>query len=189
MKIAIVTGSTREGRKSLDVANWVKAIADQRGDASYEIVDVASFELPVWDSPVPPAYQPSDDPKAKAWVDTMAGYDGYIFVVAEYNHSMTGALKNALDYIGTELNNKAAGFVSYGSANGARAVEHLRGVLSELHVAHVRVGAGLNLFFDFKDFTTFTPSQPNEDAAKGMMDQLIVWTRAMSAVREGKFDN
>ncbi|MCD6640516.1 MAG: NAD(P)H-dependent oxidoreductase [Nocardioides sp.] len=138
-KIAIVTGSVRPGRKSLEVAHWVQSIASKRSDATFEIVDIADFELPVWDEAVPPSVKPGGEkPHTKAWSDKIAAYDGYVFVVSEYNHSITGALKNALDHLKPELENKAAGFVSYGSVGGARAVEHLRGILSELQVAHVR---------------------------------------------------
>src|SRR5690625_6198316 len=89
----------------------------------------------------------------------MAQYDGYVFVVSEYNHSISGALKNALDYLKPELQNKAAGFVSYGAASGARAVEHLRAILSEMEVAHVRNSVLISLFTDFKDFTVFEPNR------------------------------
>ena len=187
MKIAIITGSTREARKSLEIAQWVKQLADARGDATYEVVDTAAFNLPVWDSPTSPAWGPSDDPAATAWSEKINEFDGYVFVVAEYNHSLTGSLKNALDYLYTELNNKAAGFVGYGSAGGARAIEHLRGILSEQQVAHVRAAAGLSLFHDFEHFTTFAPTDGAPGQVLGMLDQLVVWTKAMAAVRAGEF--
>lgn len=109
-------------------------------------------------------------------------------MVSEYNHSITGALKNALDYLKPELANKAAGFVSYGSAGGARAVEHLRGILSELQVAHVRNSVLLSLFTDFENFSVLSPTEPATAAVDPMLDQLIVWTKAMEAVRAGDFD-
>ena len=186
--IAIVTGSVRTGRQSLNVARWVESIARRRTDVTFEIVDIADFELPVWDEGTPPAYGPSEQPHARAWSEKMASYDGYVFVVSEYNHSITGALKNALDYLGTELHNKAAGFVSYGSAGGARAVEHLRGILSEMHVAHVRNSALLSLFHDFENFAELKPTEPATAAVDPMLDQLITWTRAMQAVRAGDFE-
>lgn len=187
-KIAIITGSIREGRKALEVAQWVKSIADQHaGDATYEIVDTADFNLPVWDAPAAPAWGPSSDPVAQTWSNKINEFDGYLFVVAEYNHSLTGALKNALDYLYTELNNKAAGFVGYGSAGGARAIEHLRGILSEQQVAHVRNAAGLSLFHDFENFSTFTPTPMAASSVEGVLDQLVVWTKAMAAVRAGEF--
>jgi NAD(P)H-dependent FMN reductase len=186
-KIAIVTGSIRPGRQSLNVARWVESIAAQRDDATFEIVDIADFELPLWDEALPPSFGPGEKPHSRAWSEKMAAYDGYVFVVSEYNHSITGALKNALDYLAPELNNKAAGFVSYGSAGGARAVEHLRGILSEAQVAHVRNAVLLSLFTDFENFSVLSPTEPATAAVGPMLDQLLVWTKAMEAVRAGDF--
>src|SRR5690606_17142352 len=97
-----------------------------------------------------------------------------------------GALKNALDYVYGELNNKAAGFVSYGSAGGARAVEHLRGILSEMQVAHVRNAVTMSLFTDFENFSVFTPTPQAAGAVQPMLDQLGTWTRAMGPGRAGE---
>jgi NAD(P)H-dependent FMN reductase len=186
-KIAIVTGSVRPGRQSLNIANWVKSIASQRTDAQFEVVDIADFQLPLWDEGIAPAYRPGEKPHSQQWSARIAEFDGYIFVVSEYNHSITGALKNALDYLYGELNNKAAGFVSYGSAGGARAVEHLRGILSEMQVAHVRAAVTMSLFTDFENFSVFTPTEPATASVTPMLDQLVTWTKAMEAVRAGEF--
>ena len=137
LKIGIVLGSTREGRVSPQVGEWVKEIADKRGDAEYQIIDIAEFKLPLLGE------AGVDASGAAAWSTQINGCDGFVFIVQEYNHSITGALKNALDYLRVEWNNKAAGIVSYGSVGGARATEHLRGILSELSVAHVRVHPAL----------------------------------------------
>ena len=186
--IAIVTGSVRQGRQSLTVANWVKSIADRRGDAEFEVVDIAEFALPLWDEAVPPAWAPGgSSTQSKAWSARMDEFDGYVFVVSEYNHSITGALKNAFDYLGPELKDKAASFVSYGSAGGARAVEHLRGLLSAQGVAHVRNSVTMSLFTDFENFSVFTPTEPASAAVEPMLDQLVAWTKAMQAVRAGEF--
>lgn len=187
-KIAIVTGSIRQGRQSATVASWVKSIADRRGDAEFEVVDIAEFALPLWDEAVPPSWAPGGSSTAsKAWSARMDEFDGYVFVVSEYNHSITGALKNALDYLGPELKDKAAGFVSYGSAGGARAVEHLRGILSEQGVAHVRNSVTMSLFTDFENFSVFSPTEPATAAVEPMLEQLVAWTKAMRAVRAGEF--
>ena len=115
----------------------------------------------MWAEATPPSWGPAESAEGQAWSAKMAEFDGYVFVVSEYNHSITGALKNALDYLAPEVNNKAAGFVSYGSAGGARAVEHLRGILSEMQVAHVRNAVLMSLFTDFENFSIFTPTEPS----------------------------
>ncbi|WP_068396080.1 NADPH-dependent FMN reductase [Kribbia dieselivorans] len=186
-KIAIVTGSVRPGRQSLTIAEWVKAQAAEHAAAEFEVVDIADFNLPVWAEATPPSWGAPQTAEGQAWSAKMSEFDGYIFIVSEYNHSITGALKNALDYLGSEVNNKAAAFVSYGSAGGARAVEHLRGILSEMQVAHVRASVQFSLFHDFENFATFTPGPAATEALAPALDQLITWTKAMEAVREGAF--
>ncbi|WP_030661740.1 NADPH-dependent FMN reductase [Streptomyces cellulosae] len=185
-KIAIVTGSVRSGRHSLNVANWVKSVADERGDAEYEVVDIAEYGLPVWDEAMPPMLGRYDKQGTRDWAATIDRFDGFVFVVSEYNHSISGALKNALDHLFKEWNNKAAGFVSYGGAGGARAVEHLRGILSELQIAHVRHQVAMGLFTDFKGYTDFVPTEQSLQALGAMLDQLLPWTKAMELVRSGE---
>ncbi|KAA0944368.1 NAD(P)H-dependent oxidoreductase [Sporosarcina sp. ANT_H38] len=178
LKIGIVLGSTREGRVSPQVGKWVKELADKRGDASYEIIDIADFKLPLLGEPG------GDASGAAAWSASINGCDGFVFIVQEYNHSITGALKNALDYLRDEWNNKAAGIVSYGSVGGARATEHLRGILSELLVAHVRVHPALSLFTDFENGTVFKPAAVQADSVNQMLDQVIPWTTALNTIRK-----
>ena len=131
LTIGIILGSTRQGRVSPQVGEWVKGIADERADAEYEIVDIADFKLPFLGEGT------SEEAGLKAWSEKISSLDGYVFIAQEYNHSITGVLKNALDSAYKEWNNKAAGIVSYGSTGGARAAEHLRGILGELQVADV----------------------------------------------------
>ena len=114
LKIGIVLGSTREGRVSPQVGAWVKELADKRGDAEYQIIDIAEFKLPLLGE------AGGDASGAAAWSAQINGCDGFVFITQEYNHSITGALKNALDYLRDEWNNKAAGIVSYGSVGGAQ---------------------------------------------------------------------
>ena len=178
LKIGIVLGSTREGRVSPQVGTWVKELADKRGDAEYEIIDIAEFKLPLLGEPG------GDASGAAAWSAKINGCDGFVFIVQEYNHSITGALKNALDYLRDEWNNKAAGIVSYGSVGGARATEHLRGILSELLVAHVRVHPALSLFTDFENGTDFKPAAVQADSVNQMLDQVIPWTTALKTIRK-----
>jgi len=177
LKIGIILGSTRQGRVSPQVGEWVKGIADKRGDAQYEIVDIADFNLPFLFTTA------GDEPGIKDWNEKLASLDGFVFIVQEYNHSITGALKNALDTARDAWNNKAAGFVSYGSTGGARAVEHLRGILGELLVADVRVHPTLSLFTDFENGTVFKPAELHLDNVNAMLDQVIAWSGALKTLR------
>jgi NAD(P)H-dependent FMN reductase len=131
---------------------------------------------------MPPVLGQYTHEHTKAWSKKIASCDAYVFVTPEYNHSTSGALKNALDYLYREWNNKAAGFVSYGGAGGARAVEHLR-LMAELMVATVRAQVTLSLFTDFEQFTRFKPDPRHEAEVHGMLDQLVAWGRALKTVR------
>ena len=185
LKIAIILGSTRPGRNGEAVAKWVLEQASSRTAADYRLVDLADFPLPHFDEPMSPAYGPSTKDDVQIWAETIAAYDGFVFVTPEYNHSTSAVLKNAIDYLYAEWNNKAAAFVSYGSVGGARAVEHLRAVASELQIAHVRQQLAFSLAGDFENFSTFTPGPQHAALAQTMFDQLESWTGAMRSVREG----
>ena len=184
IKIAIIIGSTRPGRKADSVARWVHEIAKQRGDADYEIVDIRDYNLPLLDEPTPPSMGQYSQPHTRAWSARIAPFDAYVFVTPEYNHGTSGALKNAIDYLYREWNNKAAGFVSYGSMGGARAVENLRLVMGELQVADVRAQVMLSLFTDFENFTVFKPATMHEKSVNTMLDQVVAWGGALKALRE-----
>ena len=183
IKIAIIIGSTRPGRKADSVAKWVHEIAKKRGDAEYEVVDIKDYNLPLLDEPVPPSMGQYSQPHTKTWAAKIAPFDAYVFVTPEYNHGTSGALKNAIDYLYREWNNKAAGFVSYGSIGGARAVEHLRLVMGELQVADVRAQVMLSLFTDFENFTVFKPAAMHEKSVNTMLDQIIAWGGALKTLR------
>lgn len=185
-KIAIITGSTRPNRINPGVAQWVTELAQQRGDAEYELVDIADFDLPLYDEPMPAAYQQYTKEHTKAWAAKIAEFDGYVFVTGEYNHSVTPALANAISFLNAEWNDKAAGIVGYGSAMGVRAIEHLRGILSELQIAHVQKTGMFSLFTDFESFSAFKPTEQQAESVTPMLDQLIVWTQALEGVRKGE---
>jgi NAD(P)H-dependent FMN reductase len=186
LKIAIVLGSTRPGRNGEAVARWVLEQAQGRSAADYELVDLADFPMPLLDEAIPPSAGQYTGEHTIAWAEKVASYDGFVFVTPEYNHSVPASLKNALDYVYAEWNNKGAAFVGYGSLGGARAVEHLRGIASELQLAHVRQSLGFSLFTDFQNFSTFAPGPQHQAAAATMFDQLESWTTAMKAVRTGE---
>jgi NAD(P)H-dependent FMN reductase len=182
-RIAIIIGSTRPGRNGEGVAQWVHDIAKQRDDAEYELVDIADYHLPHLDEAMPPALGQYAHPHTKAWAATIASYDGFVFVTPEYNHSTSGALKNAIDFLFAEWNNKAAGFVSYGAVGGARAVEHLRLVMGELMVADVRNQVTLSLHTDFENYSRLTPAAHQVEAVGAVLDQVVAWSKALEALR------
>jgi NAD(P)H-dependent FMN reductase len=184
LKIAIVVGSTRPGRKAEAVAQWVHGIASKRNDAEFEVVDIDHYKLPLLDEPIPPSLSQYKNEHTKAWSAKIDSFDGYVFITPEYNHGTSGALKNAIDFLFKEWNNKAAGFVGYGSAGGVRAVESLRLVMGEIMVADVRAQVALSLFTDFENFTTFKPAPHHEKSVIAMLDQVIAWSRAMKTLRE-----
>src|SRR6266403_3937908 len=138
-RIAIIIGSTRPGRKGEAVGKWVYEIAQKRSDAEFELVDIKDFNLPLLDEPVSPIMGQYTHQHTKTWSAKIASFDAYVFVTPEYNHGTSGALKNAIDFLFAEWNNKVGGFVSYGGASGARAGEQLR-----LNLAEVRMGTGRN---------------------------------------------
>ena len=184
VKLAIIVGSTRPGRKAEAVARWVHEIAKKRNDTEFEIVDIKDFDLPLLDEPIPPSMGQYSHPHTKAWATKIASFDGYVFVTPEYNHGTSGALKNAIDYLYREWNNKAAGFVGYGSAGGVRAVEQLRLVMGEVQVADVRAQVALSLSTDFENYSILKPAPRHEASVGAMLDQVISWSGALKTLRK-----
>jgi NAD(P)H-dependent FMN reductase len=184
IKVAIIIGSTRPGRKGEAVAHWVHDVAKKRSDAEFELVDIRDFNLPLLDEPLPPVREQYSQPHTKAWSAKIDPFDAFIFVTPEYNHGTSGALKNAIDFLYREWNNKAAGFVSYGGTLGLRAVEQLRLIMAELQIADVRAQVGLSLRTDFENFTVFKPAAHHEASVNTMIDQLIAWGGALKPLRK-----
>jgi NAD(P)H-dependent FMN reductase len=183
IKIAVIIGSTRPNRNGEAVAKWVYKITQKRTDAEFELVDIKDFNLPLLDEPVPPSMGQYSKPHTKVWAAKIGSFDAYVFVTPEYNHGISGALKNAIDFLFAEWNNKAAGFVSYGGAGGARAVEQLRLVMAEVQIATVRNQVLLSLFTDFENFSVFKPDPQKEALVNAMLDQLIAWGGALKMLR------
>ncbi len=184
ISIAIIIGSTRPGRKGEAVGRWVYDIAQKRTDAAFELVDLLHFNLPLLDEPMPPAMGKYSKQHTKDWAQKIASFDAYVFVTPEYNHGIPGALKNALDFLYTEWNNKAAGFVGYGNTGGARSVEQLRLVMAELQMADVREQVALSIFTDFENFSVFKPAVFHEQKLNAMLNQVINWGNALKQVRQ-----
>jgi NAD(P)H-dependent FMN reductase len=184
LKIGIIVGSTRPNRKADAVAQWIFEVASMKGGAEFEIVDIADFDLPLLDEPSPASMGNYANDHTKRWGAKIDSFDGFVFVTPEYNHGTSAALKNAIDYLYREWNNKAAGFIGYGSAGGTRAVEHLRLFMAELQVADVRAQVSLLLGEDFENFTTFKPRPRHDRSANAMLDQVMAWSAALKLLRE-----
>lgn len=182
IKIGIIIGSTRPGRVGEKVGNWVYDQAIKRNDANFEIIDIKDYNLPLLDEPVPAAYGQYTKEHTKTWAAKIASLDGFVFITGEYNHSTTGALKNAIDYLYAEWNNKSAGFVSYGASGGVRAVEHLRQIAANLQIADVRAQVQLSIFTDFENFTEFKPAPNHENDLHTLFDQVISWGKALKSL-------
>lgn len=184
-KIAVVTGSTRPGRMNEVVAAWVHQLAAKRGDAGFELVDIADYRLPLLDEELPPALGRYAKEHTMAWAKKIDSFDGFVFVTAEYNHAPSAALKNAIDFLCNEWHNKAAGFVGYGSLGATRAVEQLRQIAGALHIADVRNQVMLNLATDFENFRDFKPAAAQEVSLTAMLDQVVAWSSALRPLRHG----
>jgi NAD(P)H-dependent FMN reductase len=188
-RIAVIIGSTRPTRFADTPAQWILQQARSRGDMDVEVVDLRDHPLPLFDEVASNLWVPSQNPEAIRWQETIGRYDGYIFVVAEYNHSITGALKNALDQAYKEWGRKPFTAIGYGAVGASRAIEHLRGIAVELQMvsthAAVHIGGG--------DFVAVHPGYGNrpieeiEDhllpAAGTALDELVWWARATMAAK------
>ena len=191
LKIAVIISSTRAARFGEIPAQWIVAKANERPELAAEIVDLRDFDLPFFDEAASNAWVPSANEKAVAWQNKISEYDGYIFVVAEYNRSITGALKNALDQAYVNWNKKPFGAVAYGSVGGTRAVEHLRSIGIELQMVSTRSAVHIGGadfmavhpgFGGTKSLSEIEASIGN--SAKDMLDQLVWWGKATKAARD-----
>ena len=188
-RLALIIGSTRPHRFADKPADWLLEQASARDDLTLERVDLRDFDLPLFAEASSNLHLPSVDPQALAWQEAVGGYDGYVFMVAEYNHSMTGALKNALDQAYVEWVRKPFSAFGYGSVGGARAVEHLRGAGVELQMVPSKfsVHLGGSDLFKVHPFGANAPMsevapviKPSVDA---MFDDLVWWSTTLRAAR------
>lgn len=189
-KIAIITGSTREVRFADIPTAWIKAQAEARSDMDVEVVDLRDYPMPFFDEVASNAWAPTQNAVALKWQQKLAEFDGYIFVIAEYNRSITGVLKNALDQAYVEWAKKPFGAVAYGSMGGASALGHLRQIGVELQMVPVRnaVHIGGGDFFrvhpGFGGSGNLTDIAGTiEPSAKAMLDDVVWWADATKAAR------
>lgn len=188
-RIAVIVGSTRPTRFADTPAQWILKQAQARGDMDVELVDLRDHPMPFFDEMASNMWMPSQNPAAVRWQDTIGRFDGYIFVVAEYNHSITGVLKNALDQAYKQWNRKPFTAIGYGGTGAARAIEHLRLIAVELQMvsthAAVHVGGG-----DFVAVHPMFGKKPIESieanllpSTKTALDELLWWAKATIAAK------
>ena len=186
-RIGVILTSTRDNRFGERPANWVLELARARGDAEYEIVDLRDYPIPFFEAPMSPRFMPVENEVAVRFARKLAELDGYIFIVAEYNRSITGVLKNALDHLYGETERKPAAFVGYGAVGGARAVEQLRLMTIELAMApmksavHIGMEPLIGMLQGGKDFADYDYLAPTVTA---MLDELAWYTRTLKLGRE-----
>lgn len=186
-RIGIIISSTRESRFGDKVAAWILRLAAGRTDLDFEIVDLRDYPLPFFDSAASPRFVPLATPEATRWAAKMAELDGYVFVTAEYNRSITGVLKNALDHIYFEPAKKPAAFVGYGAVGGARAVEQLRLVAIELNIVALKSGVHVNMepFLGMRlEGKTFDDYPYLAPTVTTMLDELAWYAITLKAGRD-----
>ena len=187
--ISVIVGSTRQGRFSEKPAQWIFQRLKNRGGVDARLLDLRDFPMPFFDQPVPPGMpgRPAyENEVVKKWTAEIARSDGFIFVTPEYNYGPSAVLKNALDWVYPEWNRKAAAFVSYGSAMGARGVQQLRLTAIELQLAPVRSSVYIpvaTLWAHFQSGDVNAGLTELEATAKTMIDDLLWWTEALKAAR------
>ncbi|GGL82882.1 NADPH-dependent FMN reductase [Pseudooceanicola nanhaiensis] len=187
-RIAVIVGTTRPTRWGVKPAEWIKGKIEQDGRMSADILDIASYDLPFFDEPASNRWMPSQNPQAVKWQRDLDQYDGFVFVVAEYNHSISGALKNAFDQAFNEWNRKPAAVVGYGGVGAARAVEHLRAIAVEVHMVNVpsavHIAGGefvrVHPLGGVEDDISAIEDKLNTNA---MIDDLYWWTDALKTAR------
>jgi NAD(P)H-dependent FMN reductase len=185
-KLKIVTGSTRPGRFNIQPAQWFLTIAKERKDIEVELLDIADFNLPILDEPSPALMHNYTKDHTKAWAKALEEADGFVFIAPEYNHSVPGSFKNAIDYVNLEWNYKPVSFVSYGSmAGGARSVEHLRGIAGELRMFDLREQLLLpNYYLNLDEKGNYKFSEQEVKTANLILDELSFWATAVKGPRE-----
>ena len=187
-KIAIIIGSTRDTRFADKPAAWLLENARKRDDMDFELVDLKTFDLPLFNEKASNLWAPSEDPRAIAWQQKIAEFDGYVVVTAEYNHSITGALKNAFDQAYVEWAHKPIGFLGYGGVGGARAVEHARNIAVELQMVPVRTGVHIGGSDYIAAVHQRQPMSAIHDhiapSAQTMLNEIVWWGNATRDARE-----
>ncbi|MCQ9386702.1 NAD(P)H-dependent oxidoreductase [Brevibacterium sp. 50QC2O2] len=183
LNVAIIAGTSRPGALNGQVVDWVAARTNENEDLNATVVDFSTFDLPLLDEAIPGGAHQYQNEHTKAWGAELDKYDAYIVVTPEYNHSFSGSLKNALDFVSTEFNNKVVAFVSYGADKGVRATEALRLVFANYRTAAIRGAGAFSIFTDVKD-GKFAPEEVSSQTMGPLLEDLQAWGGAFKAMRQ-----
>ena len=187
LKIQVIIGSVRENRFGDKPAKWIFEKLKQNTEVEAELVDLKEWNLPMFAEGVSPSMNKGQYSLelASKWAEKIGEADGYILVSPEYNHGYSSALKNAIDYVYSQWNNKPVGFVSYGgNAGGARGVEQLREVVVELQMVPIRNGVHIVNYWSQLDEKGNLKTESYEQAGQGLIDQLIWWAKLLKSSRK-----
>ena len=190
LNLKIIIGSTRPNRFSEKPAGWIFEHAKARPEFSTELLDLREYPMPFFNEPVSPSSkkEPYTEPTVVKWTAKIAEADGFVIVTPEYNHGYPAVLKNALDYVYQEWNNKPVAFISYGSVMGARSIEQLRAIAIELQLVPIRNAVHIPSDVYVKVAGIGGSPDPTalkalDEKAKGLLDQLSSWMRTLKASR------
>jgi NAD(P)H-dependent FMN reductase len=185
-KIGVILSTTRAGRFADKAVAWLLEHAAERNDLAFEIVDLRDYPLPLYDEPISPLWQPARNEVAQRFARKIESFDGYIFVTAEYNHGVPGALKNAIDYTAHVFARKPAAYVGYGGVGAARAIEQLRQINIEQQIAplksavHIGGADFVDVLLNGKSLADKPHLAPSVNA---MVDELAWWAYALKQAR------
>src|SRR5258705_9594940 len=188
--ISVIVGSTRDGRFSEKPAHWILQELKKRESVDARLLDLRDFPMPFFDQPATPAMpgrSPYKNEVVQRWTAAVALSDGFVFVTPEYNYGTSAVLKNAIDWVYPEWNRKAAAFVSYGSAMGARSVQQLRETAIELQMAPVRSAVHIAVATLWAHFQGGDVEKGLAESGKQgnvMIDDLLWWAAALKSARE-----
>lgn len=194
MKLGVIVGSTRPNRQTFKQAKWVANTAEQDEDINVEVVDLKDYDMPIFNESKSPRYNDNRqvDPRVQKWLAKIEEFDAYIFVTAEYNHSIPAVLKNALDYITWEMNRKPSAIVSHGTAGGARAAMHLKEILSESKTApipnFVAIHGMSEIIDDAGNLSEAAKANPYgpQVTLESLLEELKWYSHALAHARERK---
>ena len=182
--LGVILGTVRPNRLGASVAQWVVDKANTVEGVEADVINIASFSLPLFAEPMPPAMATPQDPAGAKFNETVSSYDALIFGSPEYNHSIPGALKNAIDFLEPKaLANKGVGFVGYSFSGGVRQIEHLRQILANFEAAMVAQQVSLSLITDFENKSEFKPDAHHDNEVQGMVAAMVARTDALAPLR------